>query len=104
MLKRDLSIDRFYFKKMNGMLSVSKMCSDIFENIFNIKPITYYNSLPIKLYENIPDEQIKLDTNYFNLCTICRLDYGKGLDLMIEATKILKSNNLNVKWYVVGKR
>lgn len=102
-LKRDLSIDRFYFKKMNGMLSVSKMCSDIFENIFNIKPITYYNSLPIKLYENIPDEQIKLDTNYFNLCTICRLDYGKGLDLMIEATKILKSNNLNVKWYVVGK-
>ncbi|MCT1483492.1 glycosyltransferase [Staphylococcus hominis] len=102
-LKRDLSIDRFYFKKMNGMLSVSKMCSDIFEDIFDIKPVTYYNSLPIKLYENIPSEEINLDTNHFNLCTICRLDNGKGLDLMIEAAKILKSKNLNIKWYLVGK-
>ncbi|MGX0301328.1 glycosyltransferase [Staphylococcus hominis] len=102
-LKRDLSIDHFYFKKMNGMLSVSKMCSDIFEDIFDIKPVTYYNSLPIKLYENIPREEINLDTNHFNLCTICRLDNGKGLDLMIEAAKILKSKNLNIKWYLVGK-
>ena len=102
-LKRDLSIDRFYFKKMDGMLSVSQMCSDIFEDIFNIKPVTFYNSLPIKLYENIPSDEVNLDTNYFNLCTICRLDNGKGLDLMIEAAKILKSKKLNIKWYIVGK-
>ncbi|PTF16342.1 glycosyltransferase, partial [Staphylococcus devriesei] len=30
------------------------------------------------------------------------LDNGKGLDLLIEAAKILKSKDLNIKWYVVG--
>ncbi|MBE7342528.1 glycosyltransferase [Staphylococcus haemolyticus] len=101
-LKRDHNIDQKYFDKMDGMLSVSKMCSDIFEDIFNIKPFTFYNSLPIKLYENIADEDINISTGTFNLCTICRLDNGKGLDLLIEAAKILKSKNIEVKWYVVG--
>ena len=40
-LKRDHNIDQKYFDKMDGMLSVSKMCSDIFEDIFNIKPFTF---------------------------------------------------------------
>ncbi|PTE74327.1 glycosyltransferase [Staphylococcus devriesei] len=101
-LKRDHEIDKEYFDKMDGMLSVSKMCSEIFEDIFHIKPVTFYNSLPIKLYENIESEKIDIQTNSFNLCTICRLDNGKGLDLLIEAAKILKSKDLNIKWYVVG--
>ena len=42
------------------MLAVSKMCADIFENIFNIKPYVFYNSLPIKLYENIRMKILKL--------------------------------------------
>lgn len=101
-LKRDHNLDQKYFNKMDGMLSVSKMCSDIFEDIFKIKPFTFYNSLPIKLYENIRDEDINISSDTFNLCTICRLDNGKGLDMLIEAAKIIKSKNIEVKWYVVG--
>ncbi|BBD88943.1 MULTISPECIES: glycosyltransferase [Staphylococcus] len=101
-LKRDHDIDQKYFSRISGMLAVSKMCADIFENIFNIKPYVFYNSLPIKLYENIPDENLEINKNFLNLATICRLDNGKGLDLLIDTAKILKKRNIKFKWYVVG--
>lgn len=101
-LKRNHDIDKWYFDRISGMLAVSKMCADIFENIFNIKPHVFYNSLPIKLYENIPDEKIEINKNVLNLATICRLDYGKGLDLLIDSAKILKEREIKFKWYVVG--
>nr|WP_281059029.1 MULTISPECIES: glycosyltransferase [unclassified Staphylococcus] len=78
------------------------MTAENFENIFNIKPYVYYNSLPIKLYENIEGENFDKDSKYMNLCTICRLDNGKGLDLLIEAAKILKNQQIKFKWYIVG--
>lgn len=101
-LKRNHDLDYQYFKQMSGMLAVSNMTSMRFEEIFNIKPSVFYNSLPIKLYENIEVDQIETSPKYFNLCTICRLDNGKGLDLLIEAAIILKNENLDFKWYVVG--
>ena len=45
------------------MLAVSKMCADIFENIL-ILNLMFYNSLPIKLYENIPDENLEINKNF----------------------------------------
>ena len=39
---------------------------------------------------------------FLNLATICRLDNGKGLDLLIDTAKILKKRNIKFKWYVVG--
>lgn len=101
-LKRDHKLDKQYFKKMTGMIAVSKMTAESFENIFNIKPYVYYNSLPIKLYENIDWDNFDTDSKYMNLCTICRLDNGKGLDLLIEAAKILKNQEIKFKWYIVG--
>lgn len=101
-LKRNHDIDKWYFDRISGMLAVSKMCADIFEEIFNIKPHVFYNSLPIKLYENIPDENIEISENVLNLATICRLDHGKGLDLLINSAKILKEREIKFKWYVVG--
>ena len=76
---------------MDGMIAVSNMTAESFEKIFNITPYVYYNSLPIKLYENIDGEGFDTDLNYMNLCTICRLDNDKGLDLLVEAAKILKT-------------
>ena len=101
-LKRNHDIDKWYFDRISGMLAVSKMCANIFENIFNIKPHVFYNSLPIKLYENIPDEKIESNKNVLNFATSCRLDYGKGLDLLIDSAKILKEREIKFKWYVVG--
>ncbi|WP_436862361.1 glycosyltransferase [Staphylococcus caeli] len=101
-LKRNHDLDYQYFKKMSGMLAVSNMTAKRFEEIFNIKPSVFYNSLPIKLYENIESENFNTDSKYMNLCTICRLDNGKGLDLLIEAAKILKKQKIKFNWYIVG--
>lgn len=101
-LKREHQLDKQYFEKMDGMIAVSNMTAESFEKIFNITPYVYYNSLPIKLYENIDGEDFDTDFNYMNLCTICRLDNGKGLDLLVEAAKILKNQEIKFKWYIVG--
>lgn len=101
-LERDHQLDKQYFEKMDGMIAVSNMTAESFEKIFNITPYVYYNSLPIKLYENIDGEGFDTDLNYMNLCTICRLDNDKGLDLLVEAAKILKNQEIKFKWYIVG--
>lgn len=101
-LKRDHDIDSTYFDQVDGMLSVSSLCANIFEELFNIKPKVFYNSLPTKLYQNIQSKPLEIDLNKLNICTICRLDTGKGLDLLIDAAVILKENNININWYVVG--
>ncbi|PTH46110.1 hypothetical protein BU609_00910 [Staphylococcus capitis] len=101
-LKRNHDLDKQYFSRISGMLAVSKMCGEIFENIFNIKPLVFYNSLPIKLYENIPEENLEINKKFLNIATICRLDNGKGLDLLIDSAKILKKRNVKFRWYVVG--
>lgn len=101
-LKRNHDIDATYFNQLDGMLSVSSLCADIFEDLFSIKPRVFYNSLPIKLYQKIQEHELEIDSRVINICTICRLDYGKGLDLLIDAAKILKDKNIKVIWYVVG--
>ncbi|MEB7847918.1 glycosyltransferase [Staphylococcus equorum] len=101
-LKRDNDLDQKYFEYMNGMLAVSNMTANSFNELFGIQPFVFYNSLPIKLYENIEEDKFNYNPNATNLCTICRLDEGKGLDLLIDAAKCLKEDELNIKWYVVG--
>ncbi|MBL7564627.1 glycosyltransferase [Staphylococcus saccharolyticus] len=101
-LKRNHKIDQKYFNKMTGMLAVSSMCANIFKDIFNIEPLVFYNSLPIKLYANLPDENFIINSKTLNIATICRLDNGKGLDLLIETATILKKRGLQFNWYVVG--
>lgn len=101
-LKRNNELDAQYFSKLDGLITVSKICGVNFEKIFNIQPKVFYNSLPIKLYENIPTFKIDLNNKFTNICTICRLDYGKGLDLVLETAEIIKEKNLNIHWYIIG--
>lgn len=101
--KRDNEIDKKYFEDMTAMLAVSNKCAEIFYELFDIQAEVFYNSLPIKLYENIDEKQFDYNPKNMNLCTICRLDEGKGLDLLIDAAKFIKKSKLNIKWYVVGK-
>src|SRR5699024_6141982 len=100
---RDNEIDKKYFEDMTAMLAVSNKCAEIFYELFDIQAEVFYNSLPIKLYENIDEKQFDYNPKNMNLCTICRLDEGKGLDLLIDAAKFIKKSKLNIKWYVVGK-
>jgi glycosyltransferase involved in cell wall biosynthesis len=106
-LKRDLEIDREYFRKMDTIFSVSHQCKEIFNNIFpeyRNKVEVIYNMLPFKIYENIEarTELIPKNDNEIILLSISRLDPGKGLDLALEALEILIKKNRKVRWYVLG--
>jgi len=106
-LNRDHNIDKAYFKEMSEIISVSKICRDIFINIFPealTKVKVMYNVLPFNMYKNIPADTslIKNEPGVVKLLTICRLDPNKGLDLAIGALEILLGKNRNVKWYVLG--
>jgi len=106
-LNRDYAEDRSYFEEMDEILSVSKVCKDIFVDIFpemSTKVQVMYNVLPFNMYENIPanTKLISEDKGITKLLTICRLDPHKGLDLAIGALEFLLENNANVRWYVLG--
>jgi glycosyltransferase involved in cell wall biosynthesis len=51
--------------------------------------------------ENINDTQFQ--SNDFTIVTVARLSQEKGIDIAIEACKILVQNNSNIKWYVIGE-
>lgn len=103
-LKRNNKMDNEYFSDIDGFISVSNKCKEIFLDIFGDKNVkTFYNPLPLKLYDNIPDANFIKDNNKYTIATICRLDKDKGLDLLIESAKIIKEQKLNIEWIIVGE-
>lgn len=99
-------IDEYYLKKMDGALSDSQLCTDIFIEIFPFmcgKVKLFYNLLPIKFYEEIGhDRTLIQDDGFTKIISVCRLDPLKGIDLAIKACEILVKRNANVKWYILG--
>lgn len=49
------------------------------------------------------DAENDFDKTQFNILTVGRLAYEKGIDIAIDACKILKKKGLSFKWYVLGK-
>ncbi|MCC4722355.1 glycosyltransferase [Salinicoccus sp. RF5] len=104
---RDKKIDKKYFSKVDGIITVSNICKDIMDEEFpefSYKTHVFYNLLPFKLYEKMGKDtsQIIKTKNETVLLTISRLDPNKGLDLAVKAMKKLKSQDIRVKWYILG--
>lgn len=102
----DKNIDDYYFSKVDGSLSVSKECADIFDNIFPFmkgKMKVFYNVLPIKFYERTASNtnEIAKDQS-IKLLTVTRLDPDKGLDMAIDACETLIKKGVDFKWYILG--
>ena len=63
------------------------------------------------IHNVIPQEEIINKANEYNpfknkeeiiLVTVARLEYIKGIDLAIDACKLLINDGLNIKWYIIG--
>lgn len=102
----DKTVDNYYFKKIDGSLSVSQECSDIFVSIFPFmkgKMKVFYNVLPIKFYERTSSDTNEIVENQFlNLLTVTRLDPDKGLDMALDACEVLIKRGIKFKWYILG--
>ncbi|MBW8384434.1 MAG: glycosyltransferase [Youngiibacter sp.] len=107
-LKRDKQIDEDYFKKVDGVITVSYQCKDIllreFPSLNFQKVSVMYNLLPFKLYDQITTNTsiISRKHNEKILLTVSRIDPNKGLDIALDAMKYLKDEGFNIKWYVLG--
>lgn len=104
--KRDKEIDRYYFHRVNGIITVSNVCKSILDEEFpEIKHKTkvFYNLLPINLYKLMKsDVSIIKEESSITILSVSRLDPDKGLDLAIDAMRILKEKGIDAKWYVLG--
>lgn len=106
-LKRNEVIDEYYYKQLDGFLAVSKETAKIFEDMYPFsknKMNVFYNYIPVSFYEKLPYDNQLMDSknNEIKLLTITRLDPLKGLDMAIEACKILLEKDYNIKWFILG--
>ena len=108
-IETDIKEDLKLWDKFDYIMAVSEECKNAFlkkypalnEKVRVMENITSPDFIKRMSEEDIIDE-IKKD-NSFNLVSVGRLSYAKGIDNAVRALKILHSKGLsNIKWYVVG--
>ena len=105
----DENFDRPYFKKLNNLVTVSNECANSLEAKFPYikqKISIIYNIVSPKLIAELSNMEINTDfiieDDYINIVTVARLSYEKGIDLAINACKLLIDRGYKVRWYVLG--
>lgn len=95
-----------YKKLWNYVDAIHSISVDLLEKGYDLglskkKP---YLIIPPAVDKDIIEEQIqyKETNNTIEILTIARLNYIKGIDILIETAKILKNNGLNFKWRIIG--
>lgn len=107
MLNRDTDIDASYYKKIDGALSVSLECAKIFEEMYPFmksRVDVFYNHIPVSFYKslNYDDRLMKTGDKFIKVITVTRLDPLKGIELAIDACKILIDRGFEIKWFILG--
>lgn len=107
--RMDSQIDKMYFQKLDNIVTVSEECAQSLSDNFpdlksKVKVIGNIVSPKtiIRLSKESKIEDLNFNSNYTNIITVARLGYEKGIDLAIEACKILKNDGYKVRWFVLG--
>ncbi len=102
------NFDANYFDKCNAIIAVSPDCeSDLQKNFLKLKNKfkTIYNIVSTTVIHDLSNETIE-DYHFLNaqnsIVTVARLSSEKGIDLAIEACKIVVEKNIDFKWFVIG--
>lgn len=106
--KRNKFLDFQDYSMIDNIITVSETCHDIF-----IKEFPEFSSKTKIIPNLINKHQIRelsnVDVDFDNdfkglkILDITRLDPDKGLDLAIEACKILVNKGYNIRWYILGE-
>lgn len=85
---------------------VSNSCKKIIDNIFpEMKKHTKVcrNVIDKDKIINMSSEKCELfSANSTKILTIGRLEYQKGYDMLVKVAKLLKDNQIDYKWYIIG--
>lgn len=104
----DEGIDSVYFAAMDGALTVSPHCAEIFFERFpdlerncrtmtSVIPFSFYRAQERELEAGFAGERGTL-----TILTVTRLDAGKGLDLAVGAAQRLRAEGRRFQWFVLG--
>lgn len=106
--KNNIDFQRSYYSKYNQIVAISEGTREhmiqFFPNLkskFTVIP----NIIDYKSISNMATSfQPKFNPSTFNILTVGRLDNGmKGMDITIEACKMLKEKHIDFHWYIVGE-
>lgn len=106
MLQLDKTIDEPYFRKFDSIVTISEVCESILKEEFpqfaNKISLMYNISSP-KSIRKMAEAKVEIDTSVPTVVTVGRLNDQKGLDIAIDACKILVDNGHKLKWYIIGE-
>lgn len=101
------SVDKVYYPKVDYILTISETCinamKSYFPNIDKQKFILMENITSVETIYKLSNERINdMPQSKLRLCTLGRLADQKGIDLAIDAAKILKDRNMEFVWVFIG--
>lgn len=101
-------LDQHYYEKFDNIIAVSDLNKSIFTNElpnFKDKTSVIYDIVSENLIHSMASQDGGFDGDFEDtrILTIGRLVEAKGLDIAIEACRILKENGFKFKWYVIGE-
>lgn len=108
LLEEDKNFQQNYYNKYKKIVAVSDSAKEIFLETFpeyedRVEVIYDINDPNMIFKMSDLGDSYKENFDGIKILTIGRLAYQKGYDIAIEACKKLKENNINFKWYVLGK-
>lgn len=104
----DRNIDLKIWDKFDSIVGVSEKCVETFLKLYpslREKCVVVENITSPEFIRKMSEEQVgeKFEKDKFNLLTVARFSYAKGIDQGVEAIKLLRDRGIdNIKWYIVG--
>ena len=108
-IETDIKMDLKVWNKFDYIIAVSEECKNSFLLKYPVlapKVIVIENIRSPIFIRNMSNESIEKDIFYndkFNLLSVARFDYAKGIDSAIKALRLLHDKGMkNIVWNVVG--
>lgn len=108
------SFDNSYYEKADKICTISDICKNVLIDNFpkEKEKITVVENISssrlIKQQADILPHSVKSSEEFFNdktfkIISIGRLSEQKGFDYAIDSAKLLKQNNIDFHWYIIGE-
>ena len=100
--------DDMLYDVVDEIITVSETCKKIMlkqDYAYKIKNKirVIYNIIDVEGIINKSKEKIELDLKHqLTLVSVSRVCYSKGFERQLKLSRLLKKNNIDFKWYIIG--
>ncbi|WP_411332991.1 glycosyltransferase [Metabacillus indicus] len=108
-IETDIIEDLIVWKEFDHIVAVSDECKNAFLTKYpqlSPKVLVVENTNSPDFIKHMSKEKVinpLLTDHRFKIVTVARLSYAKGIDLAVEAVKVLRDKgNQKISWYIVG--